>query len=163
MDKEVVVVPEGDNRKPAEIALSWLMAQNLKPGDVVILEDLDRAMCLVDPNALQGRKAMTKWALNRLAIFQQVLDRFEEQTGEILLSVGRGRLVVAHHEEVAQQLFEPAYAQILRIFTRTAARINQATKEGISPDEHARRNAATSKISDMRSFMMRRQRKRLSD
>ena len=104
MDNEVITLPEGDNRKPAEIALEWLMSQNLKPGDVVVLEDLDRAMCLVDPNSLQGRKAMTKWALNRLAIFQQVVDRFEEQTGEILLSVGRGRLVVVHHEEVAQRL-----------------------------------------------------------
>lgn len=163
MDNSAIQLPNEENRSPADFALDWLLNQNLQPGDIVILEDLDRAMGLVDPETLSGRKDVTRWALTRLPIFQQTVDRFEAETGEILLSIGRGRLVVVDHDEVAQSLFEPAYAQVLKILARALGRIAQATTNDISREELMRRNQATDKITNIRSFMKRERRRRISD
>jgi len=163
METNIVQITTTSNRTPADRALDWLLAQNLEPGDVVALEDLDCAMGLPDPNALIGKAEVTRWALTRLPLFQQTVERFEGETGEILLSVGRGRLIVVAHEDVAQALFEPAYAQVLKIFARAGARLANALRDDVSSDELTRRNRATEKMSNMSAFMMREKRRRISD
>ncbi len=160
MEQGIAVLP-GDNRRPADIALGWLLGLNLKPGDVIASVDLDKAMCLPDPNGFQGY-AYQKWALMRMSVLFEVRDRFETLTGEVLEADGRGRFIVLNHEEVADALWHSAYARILRFLTKTKRRLNRASKTDVSHAELTRRNDAVSKAASIHSFMRREQRKSLS-
>lgn len=161
---DMFIIPEGDNRKPEDIALEWLLSQELKPGDTIRLADLDKAMCLIDPETLPpGRKAMTRWSLSRLPVYQKVLEEFEEQTGEILIPSGKGLLVVCDHELVAENVYEPAYYQVLKVLYKAMRRLKIAQKDDISAEELKRRNDAIHKASNIYSFARRYRRKSLSD
>ena len=162
MTNDLFNVPEGDNRSPVDIALEWLMALNPKPGDVIELATIQKAMGLVDMTTVP-HEHLNKWDFARFAVLEQVRDRFEEETGEVLMTNYRGAWRVVPHEEVAASVYVPAYKKALRLLHEAAVRIAQATTEDISSDEHSRRNQATSKIANIRSFMTRETRKRLAD
>lgn len=164
MIDDVFNLPHGENRKPHQIALEWLLEQKLQPGDIISSRDIDLALCLVDPNKLpSGRKPQQKWTLARLAEWIRLRDAYEEATGEILVPSGAGSLLVCPHNEVAETLMDDFFATLMRLFKKTSQRLSKATRRGISNEELARRNYAEEKIAQIRWFATKERRHRLSD
>ena len=161
---EMFNLTPGFNRKPHEIALAWLLDQNLKPGDVIRGADLDAALCLIDPDTLApGRKPQQQWALARLSEIVLLRDLYEAETGEVLVSVRGGGWLVCPRDEVSETLMSDFFGTLYRLYRKTQLRLSRATTEGVSFEENQRRNASLLKIAALRSFTMRERRERLTD
>lgn len=161
---DIFEIPDGENRKPHQIALDWLLEQDICPGDIIKGINIDRALCLVDPNKLpRGRQPQQKWALARLAEWVRLRDEFEAATGEVIIPAGDGNWLVCQRDEVAETLADEMFSTLFRLLRKTSIRIGRARKDGISPMELERRNRAIDKIAAIRSFTSREIRKSLSE
>lgn len=152
-----------DDREPHEVALEWLIAQNLKPGDEVLQTDITRALCMVDAENLTDVRSFDRWRLARVPQVAAMLDEFEKRTGLVLEATGRGSYRVLYPEEVADTIGEKARRGMVALAKGSASRIGRANKEGISAAELARRSAEAQYLNNVRTFMIRERRPSLSD
>lgn len=157
-------LPDGDNRTPHEIALDWLISQNLKPGDVILAADVETAMGLVNPNTLaRGRKHQRAWDLARLSVLYPLLQSYQTQTGAVLKTVRGMGWKVCHPNEVGDFITSRLYGDMYDGMRKALTLLKHASKDDASNEELQKRNDAVSKISSLRSFMTRERRKRLTD
>lgn len=152
-----------DDREPHEVALEWLIAQNLKPGDEVLQTDITRALGMVDPATLKDHRSMRRWDFARFPEVLAMIDEFEKRTGLVLETTGRGSYRVVHPEEVAERVGDKAQQTMVLAAKRASARISRAGRDGVSAEELARRSTRTQYFNNVRVFMSRERRKSLAD
>lgn len=151
------------DQRPHEIAVEWLVSQDLQPGDEILQDDITHALGMIDPDELQGRELLKRWELARFPELALLIELFEERTGLILLTTHRGSYRVLEREDVSQALLGIMMRRIRRAIEICTGKLSRASKDGVSPIELQNRSKLSEFANNVKHFVSREKRATLND
>ncbi len=152
-----------EDRRPHEVALEWLLAENLKPGDEIMNAAITDALGMCNPDDLGSKALHARWDLARMREDIALVEKFEERTGLTLLATRRGYYRVPFPEELSGELLDILIREMNRALRRCLGKLGRAKIDGISHEERERRSRLSEYANNVREFMNRKRRKSITD